>query len=298
MDPADEQLDTIVDELYSLPAATFTTERNARAKAARGAGDRALAARITALPKPSAAAVLVNRLARDDESALQRVVDLGAELRLAQEGPDRERLRELSARRRDLLAEVTDGAADRAEQGGGRVSAAVLAEFQQTLQAALVSADASGAVRSGRLVRALEADGLDPVDLTDAVAGSGDHVPAPRAPRAAARPGGTDREQQDAEAAARAESEERARAEAERVAREARQAADDAADGAGKAEALVADRQRALDQLEEQLEGLRAAVATAGRDLEAAQSASADASKAADDARRVADDAEAAAREG
>lgn len=294
MDPADEQLDTIVDELYALPTASFTAERNSRAKVARGAGDRALAAAITALPKPSASAALVNRLVRDDESALQRVIDLGEELRRAQDGPDRDRLRELGTRRRDLLTEVARVAAGRAEQDGTRVSAAVLEEFQQTLQAALVSEDASRAVRSGRLVRALEADGLDPVDLTDAVAGSGDHAPAPRAP---AQSGGTDREHQNAEAKGRAEAEARARAEAERMAHEARQAADDAADAAREAEALVADRQRELDRLEEQLEGLRAAVAAARRDLEAAQGAAADASEAVDDARRIAADAEAAAPE-
>lgn len=296
-DRADEQLDDIVDELYALPAASFTAVRNSRAKVARGAGDRALAAAITALPKPSASAALVNRLVRDDASALQRVIDLGEALRQAQDGPDRERLRELGTRRRDLLTEVARVATGRAEQDGMRVSAAVLEEFQQTLQAALVSEDASRAVRSGRLVRALEADGLDPVDLTDAVAGSGDHAPVPRPSPATA---GTvaDAEQQDAQAAARAEERARvdARAEAERRARETREAADAAAEAARQADALVTDRQRDLDRLEGQLAALRAAVEAADRELTTARAASAGATETASEATRVAADAEAAAR--
>jgi hypothetical protein len=56
------------------------------------------------------------------------------------------------------------------EEHGRKLSGAVATEVEQTLRAATVDEGAATAVRSGRLLRVLSADGVDRVDLRDAVA--------------------------------------------------------------------------------------------------------------------------------
>ena len=62
-DSAAAQLDAIAAELYALPPEEFTEARNARAATA----DRALAASVKALRKPTASAWAVDLLARDGQ---------------------------------------------------------------------------------------------------------------------------------------------------------------------------------------------------------------------------------------
>lgn len=272
MPGSDDDLLSIAEALYAGRPAAFVAERAARAKQARAAGDRDLAARITALPKPSAAASLVNRLVADG-GGLDRVLELGAELRAAQEEGDRDRLRALGAERRDLLAEVTRSAAEQAEESGRKPSAAVLEDVQQTLQAVLIDDGAADAVRTGRLVHALTADGLDPADLTDAIGGPG----AISSPRATTGRKDDDRSR-NAEAA-------RARAEA------ARREADDAADRTHDAEQEVQQRDETVQdltariaELQEHLESAQATLTEARRAADAAHTAEAELQAAADEA--------------
>lgn len=287
-DPADPFAQA-ADALYALPPAAFTAERNARAKAARADGDRDLAARISALPRASASAWLVNVLVREAEDDLDQVLRLGAELREAQRGADRDRLRELGAARRDLLAEVADRAADRAQEEGHRAGAAALEELQQTLQAAMVDDDAAAAVRTGRLVRALQADGLDPVDVANAVGGPGGGAPARRKPQPDRAP------DHDAEGKAeRARQREAAAqhvADAERRARRASTEAEDAAADAADAEEQVRQQEQAAQDLRRRLDELRTALHEAEQLLTEAQQAASAARETADRTARDADDA-------
>lgn len=269
-------------ELLSLPLGRFTAERNARAKAARADGDRDLAERIGALQKPSVSAWLVDLLARETPEDLQRVLDLGDELREAQAGADRGRLRELAAIRRSLLGEIAGSAASRAEQAGQRVGDAVLEEVQQTLQAALTSPAAAGAVRSGRLLRALDTDGLDPVDLADAVAGG-----APQAPQHALRskPQGSARAAPERDAAEQRRAEERQRAEdRERRLQAARDRAAETARTAREAAARADERKRDAADLRTRVEELQHLLEAAERALDDAESAATAARVAADEA--------------
>ncbi len=259
---------------------------------------------MTALPRASASAWLVNTLVREADDDLAQVLHLGEQLRQAQSSGDRDRLRELGAARRDLLAEVADRAGDRAEQDGHRVGAAVLDEFQQTLQAALVDDDAAAAIRTGRLVRGLTADGLEPVDLANAIGGPGRLAPAatrptPRQPRKA-----EDQEaQQEAEAerARQRQQAEQHAADAERRAAHARREADAAATDATDAEERAQQEDEAAQDLRTRLDELRTALQEAEQRLAAAQQAATEARSTADEAERDADDArdeadEAAAR--
>lgn len=273
MPGSDDDLLSIAEALYAGQPAAFVAERAARAKQARTAGDRDLAAWITALPKPSAAASLVNRLVADG-GGLDRVLELGAELRAAQEQGDRDRLRALGAQRRDLLAEVTRSAAEQAEESGRKPSAAVLEDVQQTLQAVLIDDGAADAVRTGRLVHALTADGLDPADLTDAIGGPG-AISAPRA--ATGRQDDDDRSRNAAAARARATA--------------ARREADDAADRTHDAEQEVQQRDEAvreltarIAELQEHLESGQVALDDAKHAADAARTAEAELQTAADEA--------------
>jgi DNA repair exonuclease SbcCD ATPase subunit len=290
----DDEVAGVAAELYAAPLAGFTAERTARVKAARDHGDRDLAARIGALQKPSASAWLIDLLAREHGDDLDRVDDLGERLRAAQETPDRDALRELAAERRRLLGEVAGIAADAAEAvTGKRPSAAVLEEVQQTLQAALASEEAAAAVRSGRLVRALAAEGLDPVDLTNAVAVGGQVAPVRRRP---SRSRAAEAKEDDETDRRRKEAEQR-KAAADRAVEEAEQAAADAADDADDADREAEERADAAEDLRRRLADLQKEADRADAAAERARKAAARAREAADRAEDEADDARTAAKE-
>src|SRR3954470_2376338 len=159
------ELEGAARELYALPPGEFTAARNAKAKAAKQDGHKELAAQIKLLPKPSAAAWLVNMLALHSPDAVDAVVRLGRELSEAQEQLDPRRLQQLGGQRRQLLAEVAEQARALAEQLRNPVGAAAVAEAEQTLHAAMADPRAAAAVASGLLTDSLSSNGIDPVDL-------------------------------------------------------------------------------------------------------------------------------------
>lgn len=169
-----DELDEVATELYGLRPDEFTAARNDRAKTV-AADDREVAARIRELRRPAPAAWLVNQLVRHRPDELEAILELGAEAREAQGRFDAAELAELGRQRRRLVSALAREAGALAEELGSPVRTPVLDEVAQTLQAAMSDAAAADAVRTGRLVRALEAVGVE-VDLSDAVAGG----PAPR----------------------------------------------------------------------------------------------------------------------
>lgn len=170
-------LASVADELYALAPGDFTAARNQRAKAAKAAGDKELAETITRFPKPSVAAWVVNLLARQRPDVVAQVIELGGALRAAQVDSDRDRLKDLSRQRQELLRAVAATGVDLAGESGLKVPPAAAAAVEQTLQAAMADPDAANAVRTGRLTRTLASTGVEAVDLTDAVAGPVDEVP-------------------------------------------------------------------------------------------------------------------------
>ncbi|MGH3348332.1 MAG: hypothetical protein ACRDO4_15240 [Nocardioides sp.] len=164
---ADHELLEITDELYALPLGEFTPARDAKAKELKGT-DRA--APVKALKKPSLAAWVVNLLVRRDAAQVDQVLSLGAALRDAAAGMDGDELRNLTKQRRQLTAAVTTGARALAASAGVKVTQAVADQVEATLTAAMVDARCADAVRSGLLVTALAATGVDEVDLSAAVA--------------------------------------------------------------------------------------------------------------------------------
>lgn len=235
-------LDEVARELYLLPPAAFTAARNAR-RAELRASDRALADEVGALHRASPAAWLVTLLAHEQPTRIGELVTLGDELRQAVENADRDALARLSEERRDALRAAADAAGRLASEHEVRASRAVLDEVAETLQAAMGDTRAAGAVRSGLLVRPLEASGFDPVDLTGALAVEGDELlpssepPAPRLRRV---------KNADAELA-------RARREAAEELETASAVLDDAREAVERLRARRSEARRRHDELETEL---------------------------------------------
>ncbi|RLK52608.1 transposase [Microbacterium telephonicum] len=257
-------LDDIVVELYAVPPAEFTAARTARA----AESDADLAAEIRSIRKPVVAAWAVDLLAR--EGMLGDAIALAADLREAQEGLDAAELSRLGRQRRQLVAALAGQAVSLADERGVAVSAAARTDIEQTLNAAMIDADAAAAVLSGRLAKPISATGLGDVDLTDALAGS---VPAGAAPA----PPPDDL------------AERRARKVAEKVVREAEREAEGAERERARADARRDREQARLDDVRERVDALR-------RDLERAEADASDAEERLADAARAAKAAATAAR--
>lgn len=300
---AEDALAEIADELYGLPPEAFTAARNARAKQVRS-DDRALADAVAGLRKPSAPAWLVNQLVRRRRDELDELFELGAQLRAAQAEVDAAALTALARERRKVVGAVASEAGALAEGLGHPVRGPVLDDVASTLQAAMTDATATDAVRSGRLVRGLEAIGTE-VDLTDAVAawtpGASARSTAP-VPRDEVGDRRALKQRQADEAAARAaETAVAAAAEAEEEAAAAERALEAASGPRDEARAALDDARAARGALRADLQELERRLARADRELAAAEQLADErehvydrASAAAETARAAADELRAA----
>ncbi|WEO76579.1 transposase [Cryobacterium sp. SO2] len=162
-------LAAVARDLYGLDPAEFTAARNTRARELKPS-DPALAAQVAALHKPSPAAWAVNLVARERTGGLEALLLLGERMRTAQEQFDRAALGQLGTERRAAVAALARAGGDLAADRGHPLTAPVLGEVEQTLQAGTSDPAAAAAVSSGLLVRALRAVGFEPVDLDGAVA--------------------------------------------------------------------------------------------------------------------------------
>ena len=167
---ADGRLDEAVDELYGTPLEEFLPSRARLVAAAKADGDTDAAAAIKTLRKPTAAAWAVNLMARKRPDDLDRLADLAAELRDAQERLDGARMTALARSRTALVDELVATLATVVAEAGGRLTAAAARDAGATFVAALASPSATEAVVSGRLTRALEYAGFGDVDIRDATA--------------------------------------------------------------------------------------------------------------------------------
>lgn len=162
-------LDDVADELYAVVPSGFIATRDARFKEARSAGDESLAAAIKALRKPSAAAWLVNLLAR---SGLDDLGDVAQRMRDAQANLDAQAMKDVGHERSRVVTALVERAVALASEADPtfRDSDAVRDQLTATLVAAVADPGAEAAVTSGRLVSPLSYAGFGEVDLTDAVA--------------------------------------------------------------------------------------------------------------------------------
>lgn len=294
---ATDALNEDADHLYGLAPEEFTAARNARVREVKP-DDRELAARIQELRKPSPAAFLVNQLVRRKSDEIDDLLDLGVELREAQGKGDGRQLNRLARERRGLIGELLDTASAIAEEFDRDASRAVLDEVEQTLAAGTVDEPAGDALRSGRLIRGLQAVGFDPVDLDGAVAGA----PAAASARPKRERRGAETAEKADEGAATEESEREARehakaraefkvrearARAEEADKELRAATEQAEEAEGRLEALRDER----EELSARLDEVRREITEAERRARTAERDRGRAAKAAEQAHEELDDA-------
>ena len=156
------RLEDVAAELYGLDTGEFIEARDARARAAREAGDRALATKIGSLRRPSVAAWAINLLVRDAPAEVGALLDLGAALSDAQRRLSGDRLRDLTAQRRLAVNALADKAGRVADEHGRPLSATVLREIGETLNAALADPAVAERVRTGTLTATAKYEGFGP----------------------------------------------------------------------------------------------------------------------------------------
>lgn len=211
-----------VDELYALPLDEFTPRRDELAKELRATAKRDGAAWVKALPKPSAAAWLVNQLARTQKSDARRMLEKGDALRVAQERAlarqaSREELARATQEHAEAMRTLLSKAPGFLDRRGAPPSQITLERAAETLRAILLDDAVRAAFAAGRLTREHRTAGLG-------FAVSGRATVAPASPAKSTKPG--KRPKGDASAAAAKEAQRRAqeRARAQAVAIEARSA--------------------------------------------------------------------------
>src|SRR4051794_24306198 len=161
------QLLEVADRLYAEPLPDFTSGRDAAAKEI-GSGDgadKALAARVKALKKPSIAAWALNVLVRRESAQIDQVLEVGESLRAAAESMSGEDLRALTRQRRQLTNALAGTARDLAREQDVRLTSAVIDQVEGMLTAAMLDPVAARVVRSGLVITAFTSTGISELDV-------------------------------------------------------------------------------------------------------------------------------------
>ncbi|MGN6253139.1 MAG: hypothetical protein ACTHNS_15150 [Marmoricola sp.] len=180
-----DPLVTIADGLYALPPERFTAARDA---AAKGSGDPAVAARVRRLKRPAVAAWAVNLLVRREAEQVEQALTVGASLREAAQAMDAAQLRELTRQRRQLTAALATTARGLAHESGVRLTASSTEQVEGVLTAGMLDATAADVIRTGLLVKAFTATGVEEVEpaavlaVPEALGGRATPAAAPPAP--------------------------------------------------------------------------------------------------------------------
>ncbi len=251
----------VEDRLYGADLDEFVKERTAAAKALRGDGRREDAAAVAKLAKPSVAAWIVNRLARDERKPVGALLDAGARLRDVQLGAGSAAdLRKASQAQEAALRSLMRSA-ERIAGSRGSATSATLDRVRETLHAAALDAGLAEHVRRGVLVREERAVGF-PAGIAVPAERRRASAATPASPRAAPKPAGRNArpEQRDEVAAKRRERAEAA-AQAARAglatAKAERDAARRALDTATRA---LADARRTVAELSQRVDAGRRGV--------------------------------------
>jgi hypothetical protein len=182
---AETDVEREIDLLYGLPLAEFVSARDELAKQARAEGRGEQAAQVKALRKPTVAAWVVNRLARERELDIQRLLKAGEGLRKAQASAAKSSSADaLSNARREeqrALERLAGAAREIVEREG--VGAPSVERAVATLRAASLTDEGRELLKRGRLTEELEPPGFEAL----VGMGSGAVGPTPRAKPATER---------------------------------------------------------------------------------------------------------------
>jgi hypothetical protein len=245
-----DELGEELDRLYELPPGEFTAARDEAAKRLRSDGRRELADEVKRLRKPTLPVWLANRLARERELDVKRLLKAGEALAASQAAAAAEEFAEARREEQHALERLAAAARELAQREGA--GAPAVERAVQTLRAASLTAEGRDLLERGRLTEELEPPGFD------ALTGM---PPAGKAPKSKqkSKPKDDRSERRRALEAARervkelrAEERERAK-EARAAARSAERAEAEAAelrraaDGAGTAAAAAAEARAAAE---------------------------------------------------
>lgn len=153
-------LESTSQELYGLVPGEFTAARDAKASEARKAGRPELASSLKKLRKPSVGAWLANLLVAEQSREVERLIDLGDELRAPEHHLEGEQIRRVSKKKGDAISKLVREARAKASRVGLPVSPAALQELEATLEAAFADPQAADSLRGGRLSSGLHYSGL------------------------------------------------------------------------------------------------------------------------------------------
>jgi len=167
--PSGDHLEAALRAVYAAVPEDFMAVRKALVAEAKADGDKEGAAAIGRLRKPSTAAWAVNLLAREEPELVEELVDLGGRMRSAQSRLDAATLTSLRPERDRVVAAVVGAASRLVADAGRSLSPAAQDDVRGTVVAALADEQASDAVVSGQLTRALSYSGFGEVDLSEAV---------------------------------------------------------------------------------------------------------------------------------
>ncbi|KRE54546.1 hypothetical protein [Phycicoccus sp. Soil748] len=167
--PPTAHLEAALRTVYAAVPDDFMAVRKALVAEAKADGDTRGAAAIGKLRKPSTAAWAVNLLTRGEPGLVEELVDLGVRMRTAQSRLDTATLTSLRPERDRVVAGVVAAAARLVADTGRTLSPAAQDDVRGTVIAALADEQASSAVTSGQLTRALSYSGFGEVDLSEAV---------------------------------------------------------------------------------------------------------------------------------
>jgi hypothetical protein len=253
------------DRLYAVPLEDFVEERKRLARELRTAGDRAAAAEVAKLPKPTPPAWALNLLAREEPEAVEAWLDAAETLRRESARPTAG-LREAMSSHRDATRALVALARERARPGGRALSAPMLERVRELLQAATVDAAQAEALRGGRVVEGADASG-DVAAVTPALGdGANDRIEA----TATGGRGGT-AGRRGAAAAKRAAGEERAERRRAAEARAAEKAAAERAERVAALERNVAEAEAKAERLRDRAAELELAAQAADERLDEAR---------------------------
>jgi hypothetical protein len=269
-----------VDELYGLPLDEFTPRRDELAKELRATGKREEAAWVKALRKPSAAAWLVNQLARTQKSDTRRMLERGDGLRVTQKRAlarqaSREELAGATQEYAEAVRTLLSKAPGFLDRRGAPPSQITLERAAETLRATLLDDVARAGFAAGRLTREHRAAGLG-------FAASERATAAPAGPAKTTKPDKRAKAGATAATAKQVERRAQERARARAAATEARSRhrarqrdVSQARGDVRQAERELERAQRRLDRAKQALERARDNEAVAGKRVEQAE-ASAD----------------------
>jgi hypothetical protein len=262
--------------LYGLDLEEFVAAREALAKELRAGGDRAGAAAVKKLAKPTRAAWAVNRLVRDRPEEIAALVEAGAALEGAQEqlldGADADVLRSAAVAARALVDAL---AAEAPVDGAARD------KVRATLHAATVDPEVRAEVAAGRVVKERSAAGFGGLDALLAAGRGREDGGAPAKPAKRRGTKGRGREADTDPDEAPPSTRPKPKGPDKRELRRRRDALRRATEAEADAESAVAGARRALEQVESTLTARR-------RDFEQAEATLSDAQSRRERAERAA----------